>query len=233
LRDLRVRRAKKGAGAAMRVHEIFASIQGETSRAGLPTVFVRLSGCNLDCAWCDTREAEKSFRELTVEQVLGEVAGHGLPRVCLTGGEPLLEPGLPELASACLDRGWEVSLETNGTRSIEAIDRRVARVVDWKPPSAFVGGRRFEPFCDANFALLGAGDALKLVVADAADLEAACALLQRHPLHERGVEILFSPVHGRFDAARLARALVERRLGFARLNLQLHKVVFGPLARGV
>lgn len=220
-------------GPIVRVHEIFASIQGETSRAGLPTVFVRLSGCNLDCAWCDTREAGGSWRGMTVAEVVAEVARHGLPRVCLTGGEPLLEPALPELALACLAEGWEVSLETNGTRSIAGVDPRVARVVDWKPRSAFEGGRRFEPFCEENFRLLGPGDALKLVVADERDLEAACALLLRHPLHERGVEILLSAVHGRFDTARLARELVLRRMGYARLNVQLHKVVFGADAKGV
>jgi 7-carboxy-7-deazaguanine synthase len=220
-------------GAAMRVHEIFASIQGETSRAGLPTTFVRLSGCNLDCAWCDTVEAGRSWRELDVGQVLAEVTGFGLPRVCVTGGEPLLQAETPALLDALLAGGFEVSLETNGTRSIAAVDPRVARVLDWKPPSAFAGGRPFVPFCEANLALLGPGDALKLVVADELDLEAGLAFVLAHGLPGRGLEILLSPVHGRFDAARLVRVLVERRLGWARLNLQLHKVVFGADARGV
>lgn len=220
-------------GAIVKVHEIFASIQGETSRAGLPTVFVRLSGCNLDCAWCDTRDAGSSWRVLSVAEVVAEVARHGLPRVCLTGGEPLLEPTLPELARTLLEQGFEVSLETNGTRDLAEVDPRVSRVVDWKPPSAFEGGRRYEPFCERNFELLGPNDALKLVVADEADLAAALDVLARHPLYERGVEILMSPVHGRYDAARLAHELVTRRLGWARLNLQLHKVVFGADAKGV
>lgn len=217
----------------MRVHEIFASIQGETSRTGLPTTFVRLSGCNLDCAWCDTVEAGRSWRELRAAEVLGEVRALGLPRVCVTGGEPLLQPEVPGLLRDLVEAGFEVSLETNGTRSIADVDPRVARVLDWKPPSAFEGGRRFEPFCDDNVALLRAGDALKLVVADARDLAAGLAFVTGHALEVRGVEILLSPVQGRCDPAWLARAMVERRLHWARLNLQLHKVVFGPDARGV
>ena len=217
----------------MRVHEIFASIQGETSRAGLPTVFVRLSGCNLDCAWCDTPEAGRSWRELSVVDVLAEVARFGLSRACVTGGEPLLQPDTPALLDGLLAAGYGVSLETNGTRSIAAVDPRVARVLDWKPPSAFEGGRPFVPFDEANVPLLGPRDALKLVVADPGDLEAGLAFVQRHGLHGTGLEILLSPVHGRFDAACLARLMVQRRLDWARLNVQLHKVVFGADARGV
>jgi 7-carboxy-7-deazaguanine synthase len=216
------------------VCELFASIQGETSRAGLPTVFVRFAGCNLDCTWCDTPFArEEPGEELAPEEIVARVQGHGLPRACLTGGEPLLQPGLPELVRLLLDAGLEVSVETNGTLPVTELDPRAAVVLDVKLAQALPGVAAADRFLLSNLARLTPRDALKFVVACEADLEEALAFLEHHKPQERGVEVLFSAVEGRFPAARLARALVERRLGYARLNIQVHKVVYGAGERGV
>jgi len=218
----------------VRVCELFASIQGETSRAGLPTVFVRFSGCNLSCTWCDTPYARREPGEdLAPAEVLARVLACGLPRVCLTGGEPLLQPDLPALVRSLLDEGLEVSVETNGTLPVDGLDPRAARVLDVKLAGALPGVEPEGRFLTANLEHLTPRDALKLVVAGPGDLEEALAFLERHRPHERGVEVLFSAVEGRFPATELARALVERRLGYARLNVQLHKALYGPTARGV
>jgi 7-carboxy-7-deazaguanine synthase len=217
----------------MRVHEIFASIQGETSRAGLPTAFVRLSGCNLSCAYCDTRHAAERWRDLDVEEVVAELTALGLGRACVTGGEPLLDPLTPTLVTQLLDRGLEVSLETNGTRPIDAVDARAARVVDVKLAGACPPGGEAEPFDLGILASLTPRDALKFVLTDARDLDEALRFLERHRPERSGAEILFSPCHGRLDAARVSQALVERRLSHVRLNLQLHKIIYGEDARGV
>lgn len=217
----------------MRVHEIFASIQGETSRAGLPTAFVRLSGCNLSCAYCDTRHAAERWRDMSVDEVVAALTAFGLDRACVTGGEPLLDPETPTLVARLLDLGLEVSLETNGTRPIDAVDVRAARVVDVKLRGAFADRRVTEPFDLDILPSLTPRDALKLVLTDERDLSEALAFLARHHPERSGAEILFSPCHGRLDPARVSRALVERRLSHVRLNLQIHKIVYGEGARGV
>jgi 7-carboxy-7-deazaguanine synthase len=217
----------------MRIHEIFASIQGETGRAGLLTIFVRTSSCNMDCPWCDTMESRETWTELEPAEIVERVAGFAVPRVCVTGGEPLLEPEVPELVSRLLSEGCEVSVETNGSLPIDVIDRRASRVVDVKPPSAYGPAGGGPGFLLANLATLGPGDALKFVIGDRADLEAAVGFIETHDLASGPWELLFSPLHGHYPATAVVAEILAKRWMNARLNLQVHKIVFGIEARGV
>ena len=220
----------------MRIHEIFASVQGETVRAGLPTVFVRTSSCNLRCSWCDTTESWERWEEMDIPGILERIDSFGIARVCVTGGEPLLEPQVPELVRRLLDGGLEVSVETNGTLPIAGIDVRASRVVDVKPPSAFRGASRTPPdvsFLLENLRELGPQDALKFVIADEEDLASSVEFIEAHDLQDRPFELLFSPLHGGYPASQLVAELLQRPWKNARLNIQVHKVIFGPDARGV
>lgn len=149
----------------LRLTEIFASLQGESTRVGLPTVFVRLTGCPLRCTWCDTAYAFHGGRSVSLQAVLDEVAGHGLHHVCVTGGEPLAQKGCLVLLSALCDTGHSVSLETSGALDIGAVDARVSRIVDLKAPgSGEVDKNRYD-----NIALLSSRDEIKIVLADETD----------------------------------------------------------------
>jgi 7-carboxy-7-deazaguanine synthase len=210
------------------VNEIFYSLQGESTFAGRPCVLVRLTGCQMRCRWCDTEYAfyEGSWRSL--DEVLTEVGTHRCPLVEVTGGEPLLQPGTRPLLAALADAGYEVLLETGGGLDISAVDRRVRRIVDIKcPASGEAENNRWE-----NLADLRAGDELKLVLADRADYEWAARVVAERHLAELGLPIHFSPVHGRLDPAELAGWILRDRLP-VRLQLQLHKYVWGAETRGV
>ncbi len=211
-----------GADAAvLRVSEIFHSLQGESSRVGLPTVFVRLTGCPLRCIWCDTAYAFAGGEAMPLATVMARVAAFDCATVCVTGGEPLAQKAcLPLLAALC-DAGYSVSLETSGALDIGDVDARVARIVDLKAPdSGEAEKNRWE-----NLDLLTAHDELKLVLASAADYAWA-----KDVLHERRLDtrcgVLLSPVQGRLDPAQLAAWILRDRLP-VRFQLQLHKVLWG------
>lgn len=209
----------------LRITEIFASLQGESSRVGLPTVFVRLTGCPLRCTWCDTAYAFSGGSPRSVDDILAEVARHGLHHVCVTGGEPLAQKGCPALLTALCDAGHSVSLETSGALDIGGIDARVSRIMDLKAPgSGEAAKNRY-----ANLALLNAHDELKIVLADAADYEWAKRQIAEHALAER-CPVLLSPVAGSLDPAELAGWIVRDRLP-VRFQLQLHKILWDD-ARG-
>jgi len=209
------------AARTLRISEIFLSLQGETSYVGLPTVFVRLTGCPLRCRWCDTAYAFSGGRVLTFAAILDDVAAAGARNVTVTGGEPLAQPGVLELMTALADSGYEVSLETSGAMDIAGVDPRVARIVDLKAPGSDEQARnRLE-----NLPLLGPRDELKFVLADRADYTWAKRVLDSHDLTAVG-EILFSPVHGELDPRVLADWIVADRLP-VRLQLQLHKLLWG------
>ena len=212
----------------MRVAELFHSVQGESSFAGRPCVFVRLAGCNLRCAYCDTPHAYADGVELTVDEVLDRVRGYGCGLVEITGGEPLFQPSTPELASRLCDAGYRVLVETNGSLDIAALDARCARVVDIKCPSSREAAR-FEPI---NLDRLTATDEVKLVIADEADylfaVERLAAVRKRVP----GITVLFAPVFGVLAPKTLVEWMLRDRLD-ARLNLQLHKYIWDPATRGV
>ena len=209
----------------LRITEIFASVQGESSRVGLPTVFVRLTGCPLRCTWCDTAYAFSGGTTRTLEDILAEVASHGLRHVCVTGGEPLAQKACLQLLTALCDAGHAVSLETSGALDIALVDARVARIMDLKAPgSGEAAKNRYE-----NIPLLRAGDEVKIVLADAEDYAWARQLIAEHAL-ERRCEVLLSPVADALDPATLAEWVVRDRLP-VRFQLQLHKVLWND-ARG-
>ncbi|MBI5478475.1 MAG: radical SAM protein [Deltaproteobacteria bacterium] len=210
----------------VRVTEIHAAIQGETRHAGRPCALVRLTGCDLRCSYCDTEYAFTGGTEMSVDAVVAEVARLGLALVLVTGGEPLLQRETPQLCQRLLDEGLEVVLETSGAHDVAVLPAGVARVVDVKTPSSGEAGRnRWE-----NLPLLGPRDSLKLVLGDRADYLWALDVIRTRP--SNGAEILLSPVLGRLDARDLCSWMLADRVP-ARLNLQLHKLVYGPDARGV
>lgn len=211
--------------ATLRITEIFASIQGESTRVGLPTVFVRLTGCPLRCTWCDTAYAFQGGTSRSIDSIVDEVLQHGLAHICVTGGEPLAQKGSLELMRALCDARLSVSLETSGALDISPVDPRVSRIMDLKAPAS---GEVERNHWD-NVARLGASDEVKIVLADEADYEWAKARLVEHRLPER-CTVLLSPVPGSLDPARLAEWIVRDRLP-VRFQLQLHKVLWHD-ARG-
>lgn len=214
--------------AMLRVSEIFRSIQGEGTRAGAVCTFVRLAGCNLRCAWCDTQYAwEPGGQEMTPEEVLERVGELGADRVLVTGGEPLVQEAAIGLLVRLCELGGEVLLETNGSLDIAPVDPRVVRIVDFKcPSSGYHDANRWE-----NVERLTPRDEVKFVLADRADFDYACERVARHGLCER-CAVLFSPVHGRLPAATLAAWILEAGLD-VRLGLQLHKMLWPHQDRGV
>ena len=205
------------------VSEIFHSLQGEASRIGLPTVFVRLTGCPLRCSWCDTEHAFSGGQRLAVTEILDQVAGFGTPHVCVTGGEPLAQKNcLPLLAALC-DAGHDVSLETSGALDIAAVDPRVARIVDLKAPGSGESARnRWQ-----NLPLLTPRDELKFVLKDRADYEWARGIIIEHRLDTR-CPLLFSPVQDALEPQLLAEWILADRLP-VRFQLQLHKLLWGNM----
>ncbi len=210
---------------ALRITEIFTSLQGESTRVGLPTVFVRLTGCPLRCVWCDTEYAFQGGEPRDIASVIDEVGRLGIRHVCVTGGEPLSQKAcLPLLKSLC-DAGHDVSLETSGAIDIGPVDSRVSRIMDLKAPgSGEVSRNRWE-----NIPLLRASDELKIVLADEADYAWAREQLDRHQLAAR-CTVLLSPVQGQLSPATLADWIMRDRLP-VRFQLQLHKILWHD-ARG-
>jgi 7-carboxy-7-deazaguanine synthase len=210
------------------VHEIYGSIQGESSFVGRPCAFVRLTGCNLRCRWCDTPQAFKGGTRMSLGQVVEGVLALEAPLVLVTGGEPLLQPAVLPLMTALCDAGKTVLLETSGERDISKVDPRVHRIVDLKAPgSGESHGNRLQ-----NLAYLTARDELKLVLLDRADYEWARALIAREKLAERVGDVLLSCVHGVLDPKLLVSWVLQDRLP-VRVQLQLHKYIWGADAQGV
>ncbi len=225
----------------MVITEIFKSIQGEGTRAGLPCVFVRLTGCNLRCKWCDTAYAFHGGTKYSVDEVLGQVsalAGNGagrVPLVEITGGEPLLQPETPALAEKLLAAGYTVMIETSGERFVGALPREVIKIVDVKCPDS----GEADTFDEANLEAVGGNDEIKFVIASRRDYDFARDFTARHRLAERVHQVLFSPVFA--DPAggwpgSSARELTEWILADGlpvRLGLQLHKFIWDPAMKGV
>ena len=210
------------------VNEIFYSIQGESSRAGRPCVFVRLTACDLRCSWCDTPYAFHEGRRRSLDDIIAEVEGHGCPLVEITGGEPLLQDEVYPLMERLLASGHTVLLETGGHRSIARVPAAVIKIVDVKCPGS---GESAHMAWD-NLDLLAPHDEVKFVIADREDYEFARDAVTRYDLSARCAAVLFSPVHGALDPRSLSEWMLADRLP-ARLQLQLHKFIWSPTARGV
>lgn len=211
----------------MRITEIYASIHGESQYAGLPCTLVRTTGCDLRCTYCDTAYAFSGGRDMTIEEILAEVAGLAMPFVLLTGGEPMLQPETARLAEHLLAGGYRVAVETSGTHSLDGLPAEVLRIVDVKTPSS---GESQHVRWDV-LAKLRAGDAVKFVLSDEADYHWSAEHVRRLGPVTRA-ELLFSPVHGQLDPKDLVAWLVRDRLP-VRVNLQLHKYIWGASTRGV
>ena len=212
----------------LKVNEIFFSIQGESVHAGLPCAFVRLTGCNLRCIYCDTTYAYEDGRDMTVSQILAQVAAFACRRIEITGGEPLLQEETPVLARRLLTDGYEVLVETNGSLDIDRIDRRCSRIMDVKCPSSGEAHRNDRD----NFHRLTNRDQVKLVIGNREDfLFATRVIADLPPLLPRD-RILFSAVHGRLPLERLARWMLDAHVD-ARLQVQLHKIIWPHRDRGV
>lgn len=211
------------AAGRLRVTEIFHSLQGEASSVGWPTVFVRLTGCPLRCRYCDTEYAFHGGEWLSLEAVVAEVARHGARHVCVTGGEPLAQPGCAVLVARLCDAGYRVSIETSGALDISVLDARAQRVMDVKTPGSGEADRNLA----ANLAHLRQQDACKFVICDRADYEWARTFVAEHELAAR-CEVLFSPCWGRMNPARLADWILEDRLA-VRFQVQLHKMLWGDV----
>ncbi len=213
--------------ATLRVNEVFLSLQGEASRAGLPCTMVRLTGCNLRCTWCDTRYAWDEGADMTLEQILRRVAELGCKRVEVTGGEPLLQDATPLLLQRLLLEGRETLLETNGSIDVAAVPAGVVKIVDFKCPSS--GQAEHNRWSNAGH--LARGDEVKFVLADRGDYEYALAALADHDLPRR-CAVIFSPLAGVLAAADLAGWILADGLD-VRLGMQLHKMIWPDRERGV
>lgn len=209
------------------INEIFHSIQGESTLAGRPCVFVRLTGCDLRCSWCDTEYAFYEGRKRPIEELIEEVAAYDCDLVEVTGGEPLLQPNVHELIAQLLERGKTVMIETGGHRDATLLDPRVRRILDVKTPSSGECGKTHEE----TFQSLREGDEIKFVISDRADFDWSVRWIEAHRLAPE-VPLLFSPVHGKLDPADLAQWMLESGIR-ARLQLQLHKILWPGVLRGV
>jgi 7-carboxy-7-deazaguanine synthase len=212
----------------IRIHEIYESIQGESTFAGLPCAFVRLSRCNLRCRWCDTPQAFEGGTQLPRADVLKQALSFGTPLVELTGGEPLLQPGAIPLLQELCDSGRTVLLETSGERDISEVDPRVHRIMDLKAPGSDESHRnRWE-----NIEHLTARDEVKIVLSDRADYDWAKRVIEEHALTDRVNAVLLSCVWGELDPKDLVRWVLEDRLP-VRVQIQMHKVIWDADTEGV
>jgi 7-carboxy-7-deazaguanine synthase len=216
------------AGEKLRVNEIFFSIQGESTWAGRPCAFIRLTGCNLRCVWCDTEYAFYEGRTMTVEEAAERLLSHGCDLVEVTGGEPLLQPAVHPLIGRLLEAGRTVLVETSGASDASRLDPRAIKVMDLKCPSSGESARNLW----GNLNYLTARDEVKFVIADRADYQWACEVIHEHALAARVNAVLMSCAFGRLEAARLAGWILADRLP-VRMQLQMHKHIWPPDARGV
>ena len=209
-------------GISLRITEIFCSLQGEARTVGLPTTFVRLTGCPLRCGYCDSEYAFFGGRRFDLVEILSEVEKQGARHVCVTGGEPLAQPDSLALLSALCDEGYKVSLETSGAMDVSDVDQRVDIVMDLKTPAS---GEVEKNLYD-NIAKLGTKDQIKFVICNKSDYEWAKFKCDELGLEGRVGEILFSPSYGQVAPADLANWILSDRLN-VRFQMQLHKQIWG------
>jgi 7-carboxy-7-deazaguanine synthase len=211
----------------MRISEIYTSIQGESQHAGLPCTLVRTTGCDLRCSYCDTTHAFVGGSDMAVEQIVAEVGRLGIPFVLLTGGEPMLQPEMALLAGRLVAGGYKVAIETSGAHLVDGLPVEVIRIVDVKTPSSGESHRMKWSVVES----LRACDSAKFVLSDEKDYGWSVGQVVRLSLASQ-TEVLFSPVHGRLDPKQLVAWILRDRLP-VRVNLQLHKYIWGPDAKGV
>jgi 7-carboxy-7-deazaguanine synthase len=209
---------------SLRIFEIFHSLQGESSRVGLPTVFVRLTGCPLRCGYCDTEYAFHGGSTQSFDDILAQVASYQARYVCVTGGEPLAQKGCHDLLTKLCDAGYQVSLETSGAMDISQVDTRVSVIMDIKTPGSGEASKNLW----ANIAHLKAKDEVKFVLVDKADYDWAKQILSEYKIAEK-CPVLFSPVYKTLPPADLAAWVLQDHLP-VRMQVQLHKIIWGEKA---
>ena len=209
---------------SLRIFEIFHSLQGESSRVGLPTVFVRLTGCPLRCGYCDTEYAFHGGATQSFEEILATVASYQAQYVCVTGGEPLAQKGCHQLLKMLCDTGYQVSIETSGAIDVSQVDQRVSVIMDIKTPGSGEASKNLW----SNVAALSAKDEVKFVLVDRADYDWAKQILGQYDLTQK-CPVLFSPVYKTLPPADLAAWVLEDHLP-VRMQVQLHKILWGEKA---
>jgi len=211
----------------LKINEIFYSIQGESLYAGLPCVFVRLTGCNLRCAYCDTRYAYDAGSMMSVESIMEKIASYPCRLVEITGGEPLMQEATPHLIARLIDAGYTVLLETNGSMDIRPVDDRCIKIMDVKCPGSGASDKNNYH----NFKYLSSKDQIKCVIADATDYAFAKFILSAHLPTGKSIAVLFSPAFGMLDPSQLAEWILADGLD-VRLQLQLHKILWPHDSKG-
>ncbi|HEX4922680.1 MAG TPA: radical SAM protein [Bdellovibrionales bacterium] len=211
----------------IKINEIFYSIQGESSYVGWPTVFIRTSGCNLRCTYCDTTYAYYEGGKQTLSEIIAQTKKHPARHVCVTGGEPLAQPAVLELMKRLCDIGYLVSLETSGSYSCEHVDPRVKKIIDVKTPDSGAA----DTFLAENLNFATSHDEFKFVICSERDFDWAEDFVTRHKMNERFL-ILYSPSFGKIEEKWLANKILSKS-SKARLQLQLHKYIWSPDTRGV
>jgi len=207
---------------ALRITEIFHSLQGETSTVGLPTVFVRLTGCPLRCGYCDTAYAFEGGSKWSLQAILDQIADFGASHVTVTGGEPLAQPQSIELLQKLCDQGYIVSLETSGAMPVEDVDKRVIKILDLKTPGSGEVSRNLY----SNIEYLQPHDEVKFVICDRQDYDWSCMKVDELGLRHKAREVLFSPSQGELSPAQLAEWILHDKLK-VRMQLQTHKFIWG------
>jgi 7-carboxy-7-deazaguanine synthase len=211
----------------IKINEIFYSIQGETTYSGLPTVFVRTTGCNLRCTYCDTKYSyyEGSFKEIS--EIINEIKQYKTPYVCITGGEPLLQKSVLDLMTQLCDLNYKVSLETSGSKSIELVDPRVKNILDVKTPDSGAA----DSFFINNLKFANSLTEFKFVICSENDFNWSEQFCRQHDLFQK-YTVLYSPSYGNISERWLAQKILEKN-SISRLQIQLHKIIWAPDARGV
>ena len=217
----------------LKINEIFYSIQGESSHAGRPCVFVRLTYCNLRCAYCDTEYAFYEGRDMTLDEILTAVAAFQCNTVEITGGEPLLQARVHDLMKTLCDRGYDVLLETGGSLDISKVDPRVFKIVDLKCPSSKMDSKNLYD----NVNHLKTHDEVKFVIGTREDYDWALEVIRKYDLHRKTASVLLSPVFDAIDPAQIVNWMLEDKLQLEipniRFQVQMHKVIWAPETRGV
>lgn len=214
--------------ATLQLVEIFTSIQGESSLAGLPTTFIRCAQCNLCCAWCDTTYSHGKGTCYAIDDILQQVDEHYAKHICITGGEPLFQKNTLLLIDKLCEKGYIVSLETNGSISTHAVNPKALIILDIKCPSS----KNTDKMCWSNLLHLQEHDEVKFVIADRNDYEMAKQVCQKYDLYTRTKKPLFSPVYGKIEYSDLVDWILKDRLS-VRFNLQIHKCIWHHTAKGV